>query len=60
MLTGIYFGFIASDNGHDQSWAVPAIVAALTAASIALLLTTACLDPGFLPRNDDPIDTELG
>ena len=57
---GIYFGFLAPDNGANQSWAVPAIIAALAAASIALLLTTALMDPGFLPRNDDPVDTELG
>ena len=57
---GIYFGFIAPDNGANNSWAVPAIIAVLGAASIGMLLTTALLDPGFLPRNDDPVDTELG
>ncbi|KAK9792476.1 hypothetical protein WJX73_002427 [Symbiochloris irregularis] len=57
---GIYFGFIARDNGIEQSWAVPVIIAVLVVASVALLMTTAIMDPGFVPRNMDPKDMELG
>ena len=57
---GVYFGFIAPDNGRDQSWAVPVIVAVLLIAAVTLLLMTALIDPGFVPRNNDPRDAELG
>lgn len=59
-LAGIYFGFIAPDNGPNQSWAVPAVIAVLVVASVALLLVTALMDPGFVPRNTNPKDAELG
>lgn len=59
-MAGVYFGFVAPDNGRNQSWAVPALVGALLLASVALLLVTALLDPGFVPRNTNPKDAELG
>ena len=59
-LAGVYFAFIAPDNGRNYSWAIPAVVAALLLVSVALLLVTAVLDPGFVPRNTNPNDAELG
>jgi len=51
---GVFLGFEGRKIGEDISWAVIAIVAALTVTSIGLLCATAFVDPGFVPR--DPED----
>ena len=56
---GVFFGFLAPNLGRDYSWAVVAVTAALVAASLACLCTTAFMDPGFIPRNRE-VDAELG
>lgn len=53
-------GFEAKRIGDDISWAVVAVVAALTVVSMGLLYATAFVDPGFLPREDDRDASEEG
>ena len=53
-IAGVFLGFEGKKIGDDISWAVIAIVCALTLASVALLYATAFVDPGFVPR--DPED----
>ncbi len=47
---GIWLGFIAPDEGRDISWAIVAVIAASFIITIACLLTTSFMDPGFIPR----------
>lgn len=53
-------GFEAKRIGDDISWAVVAIVAVLTLASLGLLYATAFVDPGFVPRDLDQEASEEG
>lgn len=55
----VFFIWLAPAIGRDFSWAVVAVVALLFSASLAFLLATALLDPGFVPR-DPPDDVEMG
>ena len=56
---GIWLAFIAPDVGRDISWAIVAVTGANIVAALAMLLTTAFLDPGFIPRQD-PDNADLG
>lgn len=53
-------GFEAKKIGESISWAVVAIVGALTVVSIGLLYATAFVDPGFLPRDLEQESAEEG
>lgn len=53
-------GFEAKPIGDDISWAVIAIVAALTVISVGLLYATAFVDPGFVPRDLEEESAEEG
>ncbi|KAK9819184.1 hypothetical protein WJX81_007202 [Elliptochloris bilobata] len=55
----VFFVWVAPAVGRDFSWAVVAVAALLFAGSLAFLLCTALLDPGFVPR-DPPDDVEMG
>ena len=58
--TGVFMGFEAKPIGKDISWAVIAIVAALTVISVGLLYATAFVDPGFVPRDLEEDAAEEG
>ena len=55
----VFFVWLAPAVGRDFSWAVVAVAALLFAGSLAFLLCTALLDPGFVPR-DPPDEVEMG
>jgi hypothetical protein len=57
-FAGVFFGFLADDLGRNFSWVVVAIAGVLVLLSMAFLLTTACMDPGFIPRDSE--DMEAG
>lgn len=55
LVAGPSAAFFATVGLRIPAWQV-AVVAALLASTIAFLLTTAFLDPGFLPRDPCPPD----
>ena len=59
MRAAVFFVWLAPAIGRDFSWAVVAVAALLFAGSLAFLLCTALLDPGFVPR-DPPDEVEMG
>ena len=46
----MWLAFIAPDEGRDISWAIVAVIAATFVITVACLLTTSLMDPGFIPR----------
>ena len=58
---GIFMGFEANKIGRDVSWGVIALIGVLSLISIALLFTTAFMDPGFVPRDpEDEVERGCG
>lgn len=53
-------GFEAKPIGDSISWAPVAVIGAAALASLALLLTTAFMDPGFVPRDPPEEAAEEG
>lgn len=53
-LSGVWFGTTCVWYWHNASPAVAAVGAYMTLLTISCMLTTACRDPGILPRNLDP------
>ncbi|KAG1891357.1 DHHC palmitoyltransferase-domain-containing protein [Suillus subluteus] len=52
-LSGVWFGTTCVWYWHNASPAVAAVGAYMTLLTISCMLTTACRDPGILPRNLD-------
>lgn len=53
-LSGVWFGTTCVWYWHNASPAVAAVGAYMTLLTASCMLTTACRDPGILPRNLDP------
>ncbi|KAG0705063.1 DHHC palmitoyltransferase-domain-containing protein [Suillus ampliporus] len=53
-LSGVWFGTTCVWYWHNESPAVAAVGAYMTLLTASCMLTTACRDPGILPRNLDP------
>lgn len=53
-LSGVWFGTTCVWYWHNASPAVAAAGAYMTLLTASCMLTTACRDPGILPRNLDP------
>lgn len=53
-LSGVWFGTTCVWYWHNASPAVAAVGAYMTLLTVSCMLTTACRDPGILPRNLDP------
>ena len=54
---GIFFGFVAPTVGPRISWALVAVAGFLFLVAICSLLTTATLDPGFIPREAEDVSS---
>ncbi|KAG1756430.1 DHHC palmitoyltransferase-domain-containing protein [Suillus paluster] len=53
-LSGVWFGTTCVWYWHNESPAVAAVGAYMSLLTASCMLTTACRDPGILPRNLDP------
>lgn len=53
-LSGVWFGTTCVWFWHNESPAIAAVGAYMTLLTACCMLTTACRDPGILPRNLDP------
>ncbi|OAX41983.1 zf-DHHC-domain-containing protein [Rhizopogon vinicolor AM-OR11-026] len=53
-LSGVWFGTTCVWYWHNESPAIAAVGAYMCLLTVSCMLTTACRDPGILPRNLDP------